>query len=308
VDMRNRAEGRRSDWRNRIVSTVGIVVLPVLVPLSIVPLLRAQSSQATADRPAFEVASVKPLAQGNRNFRFGFQPGGRFVSTVPLQAAISFAYDLPFNLSPRLTGGPDWIRSQDAAYDIEATGVFPDGLSDKARTDRERLMVQALLADRFKLAIHRETKEMPVYGLAVAKGGPKLQKADIDEKGCPDSSASPPPDPTTLCHSLAGGRGRGIHARAVTISELVSGMQNWTDRPLVDKTGIKGLYHIETTGWLPMQVGPPPAPGAKAEDGSDQSDLPTIFDVFEKLGLKMKPQKDKVDTYVIDHIERPSEN
>ena len=90
-----------------------------------------QSPSAQADRPAFEVTSVKPLPPGDRNFRFGFQPGGRFVSNVPLQFAISFAYNLPFNPSGRLTGGPDWIRSQDAAYDIEATGVFPDGLSDR---------------------------------------------------------------------------------------------------------------------------------------------------------------------------------
>ena len=173
--------------------------------------------------------------------------------------------------------------------------------------DRERLMLQALLADRFKLVIHREVKELPVYALVVAKGGPKLQKADIDEKDCPDSSASPAPDPTTLCHSLGGGRGRGIHARAVSISELANGLENYTDRPLVDKTGIEGLYHIETRPWLPMQTGPPPAPGA-TEDGIAVAELPTIFEVLEKLGLKMEPQKEKVDVYVIDHVERPSEN
>ncbi len=301
--MNRPGEEPRRNWPPTFPSAVGVLALAVLI----VTAAPAGRSQSAADRPTFEVASVKPLAQGDRNFRFGFQPGGRFVSSVPLQVSISFAYDLPFNQSPRLTGGPDWIRSQDAAYDIEATGVFPDGLSDKARTDRQRLMVQALLADRFKLVIHRETKEIPVYALVVAKGGPKLQKADVDEKDCPDSSASPPPDPTTLCHTFMGGRGRGIHARAVSIAELVNGMQNWTDRPLVDKTGVQGLYHIETSPWLPMQVGPPPAPGA-TQDGVSVEELSTIFDVFDKLGLKMQPQKDKVDIYVIDSIEKPTEN
>jgi uncharacterized protein (TIGR03435 family) len=168
-------------------------------------------------------------------------------------------------------------------------------------------MVQALLADRFKLVIHREVKELPVYALVVAKGGPKLQKAGIEEKDCPDSSAAPPPDPLTLCHSLGGGRGSGIHARAVSVSELASGVENYTDRPLVDKTGIAGLYHIETTPWLPMQTGPPPAPGA-TQDGIPVAELPTIFEVLERLGLKLEPEKDNVDVYVIDHVEKPSEN
>jgi uncharacterized protein (TIGR03435 family) len=174
--------------------------------------------------------------------------------------------------------------------------------------DRERLMVRALLADRFKLVIHREVKELPVYALVVAKGGPKLQMADIEEKDCPDQSATPSPDPKTLCHTLGGGVGRGIHARAISISELANGIENWTDRPLVDKTGIEGLYHIETTPWLPVLVGSPPAPGAKGENGAYLADLPTIFEVLERLGLKMEPERDNVDVYVIDHVERPSEN
>lgn len=264
-------------------------------------------SPSQTNRPIFDVTSVKPVPTGDRNFRFGFQSGGRFVSNIPLQTVISFAYNLPFNPSLRLTGGPDWIRSQDTRYDIDARGTFPDGLTEEARLDQERLMVQALLADRFKLVIHREVKELPSYALAVAKGGPKLQKADIEEKDCPDPLTTPAPDPTTLCHSFVGGRGRGIHARALSVSELTTGLESFTDRPVVDKTGIKGLYHIETTPWLPMQLGPPPAPGA-TQDGAAVENLPTIFDVLEKLGLKLEPEKDKVDVYVIDHIEQPAPN
>jgi uncharacterized protein (TIGR03435 family) len=272
-------------------------------------LVRAQSqptSQSTG-AVAFEAASVKPRAPGDNRFMFPrFFPGGRFVSNAPLGVVIAIAYNLPINPSPRLTGVPDWAGSMDAAYDIQATGIFPAGLSEKARVERGRLMLQALLADRFKLAIHRETKEIPVYALVVAKGGPKLQRADVEERDCPDPSATPPPAPGTLCHGASGGRGSGIHARALAMSELARVMEDWADRPLVDKTGIKGLYHIETTGWQPMQVAPF-APGAK-QDGVDIADLPTIFTVFEKLGLKMESEKDKVDVYVVDHVEKPTEN
>ena len=92
------------------------------------------------------------------------------------------------------------------------------------------------------------------------------------------------------------------------MSDLASFVENWTDRPLLDKTGIQGLYRFETKGWLPMQAMQPPAPGAKAEDGSDMADVPTVFQMFENLGLRMEAQKGIVDVYVIDHIEKPSEN
>ena len=86
-----------------------LVVLCGLIIPSSSP-LRGQSPSAQRDRPTFDVTSVKPIPTGDLNFRFGFQTGGRFVSNSPLQAVISFAYNLPFNPGPRLTGGPDWIR------------------------------------------------------------------------------------------------------------------------------------------------------------------------------------------------------
>jgi len=93
------------------------------------------------------------------------------------------------------------------------------------------------------------------------------------------------------------------------VDDLVGAVENWTDRPLLNKTGIVGLYKIETQPFLPIEVSAnPAAPGTKGEAGIDLADLPTIFQVFEKLGLKMKADKDKVDTYVIESIQRPTEN
>ena len=110
------------------------------------------------------------------------------------------------------------------------------------------------------------------------------------------------------CHQFNGGQGRGLHARAVTMSDLASYVENWAGRPLLDKTGIKGLYRIETKPWRSMDAGPAPAPGAKGEDGSELSDMPTLFQIFEQLGLKMESQKGQADVYIVDHVENPSAN
>jgi uncharacterized protein (TIGR03435 family) len=273
--------------------------------------LRGQG-QTPGQEFSFDVASVKPLAAPDRNSLrppTAFPAGGRFVSKFWLSFLISFAYKLPFNDNPRLLGVPGWARS--TAYDIEAVGAIPAGLSAQAREDRVRSMVRTLLADRFKLAIHVETKTMPVYELTVAKGGLKLEKSDVAEKDCPEVSemaASPSLAPSDLaCHVFGGSQGRGIYARAADMSDLANFVANWAGRPVVDRTEVKGLYKVETKAWLPMQP-MSQATGSKAEDGSDVSDVPTLFQVLEQLGLKMNGRTDKADVYVVDHIEKPSAN
>jgi uncharacterized protein (TIGR03435 family) len=235
-----------------------------------------------------------------------FFPGGRFTSTgVPLRFLIAVAYNVGFQ-SVRLSGGPQWITSMDSVYDIEATaapGAIPAGSPSNDRDEKLRLMLQTLLADRFKLRIQRETRELPVYAVTVGKNGPKLEKAKIEEKDCAEPGTAGVP-----CHTLMGGRGRGLHGAAVSLSDVLAYVENWTDHPLVDKTGIHGLYKIETSGWLPMQPGPPPPAGAKAEDGSDLADVPTLFTLFERLGLKLDSQRAPVEVFLIDHVEKPSTN
>jgi uncharacterized protein (TIGR03435 family) len=192
----------------------------------------------------------------------------------------------------------------DSVYDIEATSAMPPGLPVEARDDRMRAMVQALLIDRFKLVIRHESEEMPVFALVVAKGGPKLQRADIGEKDCPEPTIEPvglqPPVPSA-CHAITGGIGRGLHARAASISEVAAYMENWTDRPLVDKTGIEGLYRFDTKPWRPMN-------SSMEARSNEVADGPTVFQIFENLGLRLEPQKGIVDVYVIERLEQPSTN
>jgi len=311
--MTNRVVKKLTFSRKALLAGVGMLAVagPVLIGIG-AQQMRAQSKTA----PAFEVVSVKPFNGDSRTMRGPeFLPGGKFIAKAPLLVVIAAAYKVPFyGSTSRLSGGPNWIAfntgSPESVFEIEATapkGAVPDELSPAARAEKMRLMVQAMLADRFKLVIHRETKEMPIYTLVVGKGGPKLPKADVEEKDCPDTPASAPAA-DAVCHRFTGGRGRGLHARAVDMSDLVSFVESWTDRPLFDKTGIKGLYKIETEPFQPMELGSTaPAAGTK-QDGVDLRDLPTLFTVFERLGLRMESQKGKVDIYVIDHVEKPTEN
>src|SRR5579864_9470850 len=166
-------------------------MLPVIAGIAalLTPLLPAQAPSATS--PAFEVASVKQNKSDERRMGYEVLPGGRFTARgLPLFILIATAYNIPFQ-SPLLSGGPDWIRS--TRYDVDAKaaeGAVPLGIPYRVREERTRLMLQALLVDRFKLVIRRETKELPVYALVVGKNGPKLKKAAIEEKYCPEVPAA----------------------------------------------------------------------------------------------------------------------
>ena len=258
---------------------------------------RAQSPPTS---PAFEVASIK--ANKSTDFRLQMEslPGGTLrVVNFPLKLIIIEAFGLPLQSSQRLSGGPDWINSE--KYDIEAKapqGAVPAGLSGKSRSDRLMLMLQTLLADRFKLTVHRETKQMTVYSLVASKNGPRVQRAKLDEKDCPESSSLVAPVPgTDYCHAFFGGQGRGIHGKTVTMADLATWLENWTDHPVKDNTGFKGLFDIDTEGWGSMNT-----PEATL-DGP-----PSLPAVLDKVGLKLEATKDSVEVIVIDHIERASAN
>ena len=147
-----------------------------------------------------------------------------------------------------------------------------------------------MLADRLKLRVHREMVEMPVYALTAGPRGGKLEKASIAEENCTESA----PIGGTGCHQFLGGVGRGMHGAAVDLADVALYASNWSDRPIVDETGLQGLYNIQTEGW-----------GAPIFNDSTR---PSLEEIFETLGLKLTPKKAAVEFYVIDHIEKPSDN
>jgi uncharacterized protein (TIGR03435 family) len=287
------------------VGAIAVLLLICATAGSLAPRWIAFAQQPGAPL-AFEVASIKADKSTDRP---GLQvlPSGRLVVTnAPLTIVIGTAYDIPFK-SDRLSGGPDWLRSD--RFDIEATppaGAFPAGTPEKVREQMVKQMLQTLLAERFKLVLRRETKELPVYAAIVGKNGPKLEKSTLAEKDC--EAASGAREFGVSCHSFNGGRGRGAHGQAVDMSDLTAFVSGWTDRPVVDKTGIRGLFNIQTEGWLPMEAGPPPSQDARGENNKLLIDQPTIFEIFEKLGLKLEPQKSPLEVFVIEHVEKPDAN
>jgi bla regulator protein BlaR1 len=308
--MTHRTLGQLDFGRKLLLAAAGLaaVTIPITIGIMGAPQVRAQQ-QAAAPVP-FEVASVKPnTSTGVRDLQMQTLPGGTLIYIdVPLRVIISQAYNLPYNSLEWITG-PKWIDSE--KFDIEAKaapGAIPAGLSQKQRNDKTMLMLQAVLADRFKMTTHVDIKQGPVYSMVVSKNGLKLPKAKIEEKDCPEVST-----PTENCHDFRGGQGQGVHGKTIDMSDLASFLQNWTDHPVIDNTGFKGLFDIDTEGWVSMRPRPIP-PGERNENQAAEDRAfadparPTLQQVLDKVGLKLESTKGPVQVLVIDRIERPSEN
>jgi uncharacterized protein (TIGR03435 family) len=284
------------------IAGIATIAAPVIVGAFDAPSLRAQTSQ----KYAFEVASVKPTDPSGDPRRTGFQfpPGGKFhANNLSLQWLIAAAYDLPFQQGgQRIVGISDWAKKQ--TFDIDAVAPKDAIAGDKTVIERQRkmqLMLQTLLADRFHLVLRHEMREMPVYAAVVVKGGPKLETAKIKEEDCPEEDSNQQP-----CHEFNGGMGRGLHAVAANMDDLVKFVSNWSDRPIVNRTGLKGLYKIESPGWAPMN--PPEGRDGKEEGGVAWADRPTMFTIFTGMGLKLEAQKLPVEFFIIEHAEPPAAN
>ena len=244
---------------------------------------------------AFEAISITPARSGASSMRIRVLPNGDLsASAVPVLWLLHYAYDVPLNPSPRLSGLPAWRET----YDIEAkapANAVPAGLSGPERRGRMQGLVRRLLADRFKLVMRVEQKTMRVYALTVASGGPNLRKSTIAERDCIFDTGSP-----DSCHHFIVGRGHPLNARAINMDDLARYIENWADMPVVNRTEVSGLFAVETEGWAPMRP-PPPPPGSAPAARFD--DLPTIFTVLRKLGLELKQQEATVPAYTVERIE-----
>ena len=256
---------------------------------------------ATAQSQRFAKITIQPARSADAgNTRMQVLPNGDLIAHgVSLVVLLSYAYDVPSNPSPRLSSVPDWGIVE--RYDIE--GKAPTGalrLRDGDSHGLVQQMVRGLLADRFHLVLRTENKAMAAYALTVASGGPRLETSAISEKDCIFDTGP------QGCHNFAGGLGHPLKANAIDMDDLAQYIENWTDLPVANRTGLRGLFSTDTEGWLPMRL-PPPPPDA-APDPSHFAGLPTIFTVLGKLGLELHRQEETLPQYTIEHVERPAAN
>ena len=262
----------------------------------------AKPPQAGAAAPVLEydVVSVKEykFEGGSFSSNTSWLPNGLSAMNIQLYVLIEMAYGVN---SYQLSGGPDWAkrsyfqlqaRMDDAT--VEALKKLPTEEAEAMR----RQMLQAALADRFKLTVRRETRSFPAYAMVIAKGGPKLHEA-------------PPEDPhadTTATATASSSRGNmwgnwdnGANVfmgNAISLDALAGAMGGWVNAKVRNETGLKGVYDFKIR--FAQDNGP---------SGNSDASTPTIFVALqEQLGLKLESRKEPDDALIIEHAEKPSEN
>ena len=243
---------------------------------------------AAAVNPAFTVATVKPSDPRNTNWALGTKGTHFFSSNTNVNDLISFGYGVH---TKQIVGGPAWFSAD--RYDIE--GV-PDTEGKPNRRQLES-MVQALLADRFKLVVHGDKRELAVYALTVGKNGPKLSK-----------STAAPDGPSGYGFGPLG----TMKVKNMTMAAFASAMQRTVlDKPLVDQTGLVDKYDF-ILKWTPddSQFSQIRGTGISVPTGAgDPNAPPGLYTAIqEQLGLKLEPVKALTDVLVVDHAEKPSAN
>jgi uncharacterized protein (TIGR03435 family) len=321
-------------WRRSFLAAVCVAALSLVVFASALtaPRLRAQAPAAQSPavpqwqidaggKMAFDVASVKaskPSAEGWRtNFPLSLGPNmdavGNLMSVdVPPRVLIGFAYKISTGQTRFLMPGlPDWVDSE--WFDIEARAA------GNPTKDQFRLMMQSLLADRFKLATHHETRQVPIFAMVLSKPGktgPQLAPHTDDAMCVADEQADPlltpnaglPPFPCGsilfpgLRPSVPGRiKGGGRDLTMDYIAAFLTGFQG-LDRPVVNRTGLSGKYDF----WMELA---PQSNGSLPDGVQTDSTGPTVLEALqEQLGLKLERTSGPVDVLVVDHVEEPSPN
>jgi uncharacterized protein (TIGR03435 family) len=221
-------------------------------------------------------------------------PDGYHVENGSLKYLVMDAYNVKWD---SIVGGPDWIGI--TGYDIDAK-VTPaaDAPPPKLTRAQRRQMIQSLLADRFNLVVHNETKDAPIYELELAKSGSKLPESTPND-GFAKGIKGPDGNPIPIGYPMPLGRGR-LFGQAVTIASLAESLSHELKRPIVDKTGLPGKYDLSLE-WTPDAM--------TASDSPTGASGPSLFTaVQEQLGLKLNSTHGPVKTLVIDHVEPPSPN
>jgi uncharacterized protein (TIGR03435 family) len=302
----------------------------------------AQSSvqNAVASAPVFEyeVATIKAYkpgaSEGPGMMRVGIMntQDGFTASGATLQMLIAMAYGIQ---NFQIAGAPDWFDSDRFEINAKMENSVADALAKLSQDDRtlaRQKMLQALLADRFKLTVHHESKELPAYTLTIGKNGSKLVEAPTVDPASTATAGTAGAGRGGASGPGPGGPGRGgmqvsagaggltLNSGAVPMVALVRVLSQFLRAPVIDSTGLKGYYEIKLTftpdnfggGGAPGFAAPPPGGtpnGAAPPDPSAEPVGPTLLiAVQEQLGLKLERSKGPVEIVVIDHAEKASDN
>jgi bla regulator protein BlaR1 len=325
--MRNRSPIRPSRWKKLFLGAAALAGLgvPIVVGILNAPAIRAQDAidwqTRAGGKMAFDVASVKPSKGAFVPSNFPLNPSedygatnGRLTADETLPEYIEFAYKVWGNevQSREFSHLAKWVNTD--RYSIEARAA-----TGNPTKDQMRLMVQALLADRFQLKVHFETREVPVFELRLAKPGkpgPKLI-SHADGPPCDRPGASPAeeaPGFHFVCRTFSpyldlgttlmlGSRDVSMDVLAGTLSEVLGGPLAF-GRPIIDKTGLTGRFDF-TLAWAHERRTPGGSDSPVASDPTGPTALEALRD---QLGLKLESTKASIPILVIDKVERPSEN
>ncbi len=291
------------------------MIRPVVAAcLAVMPGLASHLAAQSPAGLAFEVASVKPSNPDVAGPRLGMPIGGRFTaSNVTLRELVLRAYEL---FDSQLEGGPDWATSR--RFEIQARAQDP-----VAGMTRMLPMLRTLLADRFKLKVHTERREMPIYALVVARDdnqlGANITRSGADcanaERELAEANAKAGPGavlgllqkgqglPCAIMPVPARGAGMTMRANGASMAGLATFLTPWTGRIVQDRTGLSGLYDWEMT--FGPGGGPPAAQQPAANLPLATPPPPVMIALQEELGLKLESTRGLVDVLVIDSAELP---
>jgi uncharacterized protein (TIGR03435 family) len=279
---------------------VAAALLAVAMPIAFGQETVAPQAANPVARPIeFDVVSIKPDKSESGMIRMMNKPDGYSATNVTLKMVLEMAYGIKEDL---ISGEPSWADSSN--FDIEAKITPEDAAELKKLTDDQRDLVrrhmfQAFLADRFQLKAHVETKQLPVYELVLAKSGSKMKEATPG-----DTYANGFKGPDGVAHAgmmsiRNEGSGQELIGQGIKLTGLVGLLSRQVHRTVLDKTGLTGSYDI-TLKWTNENNSAP-------ADGEDAA--PSIFTALEEqLGLRLQNAKGPVDTLIVDHVEKPSEN
>jgi len=332
--------------------TAKIALIVAASAFAVLPLRSQTTPQST--KPSFEVVSIKP-SPPNINLRGGGPRGDRLtLQGASLRMLLNIAYQ-PLNSEGQplgqiqIIGGPSWMESD--LYDIQAKADCSGGVISRQQM---QLMMRSMLEDRFQLKAHMETRELPIYNLVVAKDGPKLKVSEDQTppalgpggppQPCGDASGAralpprpPPPAPGQRGGPFAPGapaprgammimmnpQGLTMQAGAVPIGNLVNMLQQAVGRPIIDKTGLTGLFDFKLqfspegltlpgpppgAGPGPGPIGPAGAPGGGGTAPAAADPVPLLFTAIQELGLRLESAKGPVEVLVVDSAQKPTEN